>query len=88
MFGKPGQLFLAFAVCGCLIHIESAVFLADEEEGISVCLPDRVEVMSVEFCQLGESAVVVEPYVGSAGRTFVLAPYVLETLLVLIEHFA
>ena len=59
MFGESCELLLVFAIQRSLIDVEGAVLLADEEERIAIGFPYRVEIMTVEFGQLFEIAVVI-----------------------------
>ena len=69
-------------------NVKRAVLLADEIERLTIGFPDRVEVVTIEICELAESAVIAQPDIRSAGTAFMLAPYILETFLILVEEFA
>ena len=70
---------------GSGIDVERARLLADIPVSLAVGFPDGVEVVAVEGGEFLEAALVVDPDVGRSRRAFVLAVYVFEALLVLVD---
>ena len=85
---EVGELFMCGIINRAFENVQRAVLLADEIEGLAIGFPDGVEVMTVELGDLAECAVIAQPYIRSAGTTFMLAPYILEPFLILIEELA
>ena len=84
---EVGELLLGRAVHAGAVHVERAILLTQIIIGVAIA-PHGVAVLAGEGGELAVFTVAKQPDVACDGRGVVLAPLVLRSLLVVIEHVA